>query len=163
MLVLTADSKCSNSDWFSYNEFFFNVVGNNSTVGKQPLSVRSVCFLNDDAANDELVVSAATNASLVFATGGDQSRYYHYWRGSKMASVISKRVASNQLVFAGSSAGLAIQSQFIFSALNGGISSQTALDHPLRPDIARSPFQFPCLNNNLIVDTHFYQVSYERE
>jgi cyanophycinase len=27
----------------------------------------------------------------------------------------------------------------------------------MRPDIDRSPFQFDCLANNLIVDTHFYQ------
>ena len=64
MLVLTADSKCSNSDWFSYNEFFFNVVGNNSTVGKQPLSVRSVCFLNETSHG----IGVSEHTALVVST-----------------------------------------------------------------------------------------------
>jgi cyanophycinase-like exopeptidase len=35
-----------------------------------------------------------------------------------MASIISRRVAKGLAVFAGSSAGLAIQSEFVFTAIN---------------------------------------------
>jgi hypothetical protein len=50
--VLTADSQCTNSDWYSYNDFFFSTVGQ---AHRRPLSVRSICFVNDHAANDPLV------------------------------------------------------------------------------------------------------------
>ena len=47
---------------------------------------------------------------LPHTPGGDQSKYYTYWQGTAVSDALS----SSHVVVGGSSAGLAVQGNFIF-------------------------------------------------
>lgn len=149
VVVLTADSLCTNDDWHLYGPFFIK-------LGAR--SARSLCFADRRGAFDARVVEALTGASLVFVTGGDQSRYYRFWRASPVVDIVNRRTRARELVFGGESAGLAIQGRALFAALDADVvvTSAFALRAPanatavsMRDDLLRLPLA------PLVADTHF--------
>lgn len=106
VLVLTADAAPCDI----YNPFIYNM-----SSARTPNSVTTACFTSRDGSSSKKLKALLDGASGLFVTGGDQSKYYDYWRGTAVAEALSSGV-----VVGGSSAGLAIQGEFLFDAEDGG-------------------------------------------
>ena len=145
IVVLTADDDPCDI----YNSFLLNQTG---TI-HPPNSVTTICFTSRDGAKLDKTTELLQQASVVFITGGDQAKYYQFWQDTP----VSKLLASTPLV-GGSSAGLAVQGHFVFTALKGSVDSQEALEDPTTDDItiAADFLSLPWMQN-IITDTHFYQ------
>ncbi len=110
------------------------------------------------AANSAYVWNVLNDAEGVFITGGDQLAYIEAWKGTQVDTVIQNRLLLNQLVVAGTSAGLHILGQYDYSAPEEErLTSPEALQNANGPKIALST---ELLNNiaplaNVITDSHF--------
>lgn len=125
-LVLTADPASTPCDL--YNEFIWNLTG----VSHRPNSVTTICFNARAGAFDRRTVALLAGASAVFMTGGDQSLYYKFWNDSPVSLLLP-----HVPLLGGESAGLAVQGEFVYDALSGGvvsgITSDVALARPFDP------------------------------
>lgn len=118
-------------------------------------SVESIALLNKNASNEEFVLEKIRNAEAIFFTGGDQSKYLNRIKNTKLHAILKNKINSG-VAIAGTSAGLAIMGDYIFTAVHGGIRSQTALKNPLSKIISiESNFLNIPGTENIITDTHF--------
>ncbi len=92
-------------------------------------SVETIITPNRDAANDPFVISRIKGADALFIAGGDQSDYINYWQGTQVEAAIHE-LARKNVPIGGTSAGLSVMGQYAFTALNGTITSPTALSNP---------------------------------
>ncbi len=145
VLVLRA----SGSD--GYNNYFYTDLG--ITLN----SVETIVFNNANAATDAAIWDKINKAEAIWFAGGDQWNYISYWRDTPIDSLINKAVDERNIVIGGTSAGMAIQGEYYFSAQNGSVTSTTALNNPYGTTV--TPDGLPFLNNsilnNTITDTHF--------
>jgi len=118
-------------------------------------SVETIIIKNLAAASDPFVVNKIRNAEALFIAGGDQNNYVTLWKGTPVEDAIHYLVTRN-VPIGGTSAGLAIMGQFVFSAANGTVDSPTALGNPFGRRIAldRDFLVLPNLSG-LITDSHF--------
>jgi len=120
-------------------------------------SVRTIVVSNRQASYDSYVLDKIKNCEGLFFAGGDQSLYYTYWRDTPVEDAVNTLI-NNRVTVGGTSAGMAIQSQFIYTALYNSITSDQALDNPYSPDLTLGDnFLQYTLLRNVITDTHFYQ------
>ena len=147
VLVLT----CDEAPWDIYNPFLFNM----SDVATSPNSVTTARFTGREGASSAELAGLLHGASLIFITGGDQSKYFTYWRDTAVSEALSSGVAVG-----GSSAGLAIQGEFIFDAAHGGVTSDDALMYPTDSEVSLAQ-SFVAVNEprmrGVLTDTHFIQ------
>lgn len=131
--------------------------------------VQGLCHLNSVATlilpgraslNDGSVTDTITHASAIFIAGGDQARYINFWAGTPVETALRDAVARG-VPIGGTSAGLAILGQYIYSAQNDrpddkDLSSEEALADPYYRQvvIARDLLGIPILRG-VIIDTHF--------
>ena len=148
VLVLTADDP----PWDIYNPFLLNMTG----VSPAPNSITTARFTARSGAADAKLATLLDGAAAIFLTGGDQSKYYTYWQGTAVSDALS----SSHVVVGGSSAGLAVQGNFIFDAMHGGITSADALKYPTDSEVSLAR-DFIAVNEpwmrGIITDTHFLQ------
>jgi cyanophycinase-like exopeptidase len=141
--------RASGSD--GYNDYFYSELGVNIN------SVRTFVFNDRQGSFDEQVLSAISNAEGIWIAGGDQSKYVLFWRNTPLDSLINYKIKHQNMVIGGTSAGMAILGEYYFSAANGTIQSQEALNNPSSEkagiDSARF-IQAPYLSS-VITDTHF--------
>jgi cyanophycinase len=118
-------------------------------------SVNSIVITSVAGANSAYVRDAIAKAEVIFFAGGDQSTYELLWRGTGLQSAVNARIAQGYPV-GGTSAGLAVMSEYVYSALNVSATSSTVLLNPFDPSItfSRLLFTIPRLGN-LITDSHF--------
>ncbi len=118
-------------------------------------SVETISFKSRDASYDPLVVSKIRNAEALFIAGGDQTNYMNFWKDTPVEDAINSLVA-RQVPIGGTSAGLAILGEYVFTAANGTITSPTALANPYDPLVVldRNFLALPRMNS-LITDSHF--------
>lgn len=120
-----------------------------------PDSVETLVIRSRKAANSALVQRVLKGADAVFIAGGDQARYLRAWRGSKVQSLLQAAVKRGCPI-GGTSAGLAILGEHIFSAKNGGIQSSTALANPLHPRLTlASKLLDISVLKGFLTDSHF--------
>ncbi len=133
--------------------FDFNRLAQQSNHKLNSISV--VSFLNRTAAEKKNVLALLEKADAIFFTGGDQSKYIDRIKGSSFHKKLISKVQSG-LPVSGTSAGLAIMGEFIFSAQRGGVSSRYVLQNPLSEAISieHDFFYHPFLSG-IITDTHF--------
>ena len=96
------------------------------------------------------------NAEVVWIAGGDQSNYITEWTGTPVQDALNQHVAAGKPI-GGTSAGLAVLTQFVYSALGSqGITSADALADPYNRynTFARDFVYLPHLQGT-IGDTHF--------
>jgi cyanophycinase len=118
-------------------------------------SVETISFLSKEAGDKPFVLSKIKKAEAIFFTGGDQSRYLLRIKGTKAHQALLKKISSGTSV-AGTSAGLAVMGEYIFSALKGGLSSSYVLKNPHGNEITiDSGFLKIDLLKGLITDTHY--------
>ncbi|MEO8374832.1 MAG: isoaspartyl peptidase/L-asparaginase, partial [Sphingomonas bacterium] len=96
------------------------------------------------------------HADGIFLSGGDQSNYVRYWKGTPVAKALDAHAASGRPI-GGTSAGLAILGGAGYGAMDGGsVDSMTALADPLGPAVTMvSDFLHMPYLAHIVTDTHF--------
>lgn len=98
-------------------------------------SVETIVFKNKNAAFDPVVAQKIRNAEALFIAGGDQSNYTKYWKNTPIEDAINF-VAAKPAPIGGTSAGMAIMSEFINSAdAKYTLTSTMALANPFDPNL----------------------------
>ena len=122
-------------------------------------SVATLIIPDRNAANDPAVADIIRHAEVIFIAGGDQANYIHFWRGTLVQEAINQHIASGEPI-GGTSAGLAVQGEFAYGALNdpddSELHSKEALPNPYHDQvtIVRDFLKIPRLENT-ITDSHF--------
>lgn len=130
----------------AYNPYIFRMGG--------MASVATLVIKSRDGANDPFVIETIRKAEAIFIAGGDQSDYINLWKGTDTQTELQSS-ANRNVPIGGTSAGLSVLGQFIFAALNGSLTSDTALTDPLnkRITLARDFLSLPGLGF-AITDAH---------
>ncbi len=128
-----------------------------------PVSVETLIFRTREAASDPAVVKSILGADALFIQGGDQWDYIRLWRDTPVQQAL-QHMARKGVPMGGSSAGLAVLGEFIFSAKSGTVYSAEALADPYHervtldrvlldsPHLDLSPYAYL---RNVITDSHF--------
>jgi cyanophycinase len=112
------------------------------------------------AASAPFVTETITNAAAIFIAGGDQARYVNFWAGTPVETALRDAVKRG-IPVGGTSAGLAVLGQYIYSAQNDppegpDLTSDAALADPFNPQVVIAPdlLGIPILHG-IITDSHF--------
>lgn len=123
-------------------------------------SVATLIIPSRQAAGDPIVVQTIDSASALFIAGGDQARYINFWAGTPVETALRTAVRRG-IPMGGTSAGLAVLGQYIYSAQNDladgpDLSSQIALANPYAKQVVIAPdlLGIPLLHD-VITDSHF--------
>jgi cyanophycinase-like exopeptidase len=134
-----------------YNSYLYSGLG--VTVN----SVETIVCNNALASSDPYVIQKIQQAEAIWFAGGDQWTYINYWRNSPVDSAINQAIQQKNIVIGGTSAGMAIQGKYYFSAQNGTVTSAAALSNPFNSLVTVDSSAF--INNNFldntITDNHF--------
>lgn len=130
-------------------EEFYNKIG-----GIQ--SAETFVFKDRESSSDPKIIAAIRHADGIFIAGGDQARYVRYWRGTPVAKALDDHVRAGKPL-GGTSAGLAIQGEYLYGAMDGGsITSPRALADPLGDgNTIETGFLNFALLEGVVTDTHF--------
>lgn len=117
-------------------------------------SVETLIIKTRTAASNPFVVDKIRKAEALFIAGGDQYDYVKYWKGTPVEDAIHD-LANRNVPIGGTSAGLAILGEFLFSAQNDTVYSDTALADPYnrRVTLDRDFLTLPNMGN-VIADGH---------
>ena len=141
--------RASGSD--GYNDYFFSELGVNVN------SVETIVFHNALASTENYIHQRINQAEAIWIAGGDQWNYVNYWRGTPIDNLINTAIEERNIVIGGTSAGMAIQGKFYFSAENGTVTTTTALNDPYDENVTIDSTKF--LKNKylkeVITDTHY--------
>lgn len=92
-------------------------------------SVATLVISTIAGANDSFVAQKIREAEAIFIAGGDQADYINLWKNTAVETAIYDAIARNAPI-GGTSAGLAVLSEFDFSAQAGTITSTEAMANP---------------------------------
>lgn len=134
-----------------YNDYFY------SDLGVTVNSVETILCLDPTSGADSYVLQQVQNAEALWFAGGDQWDYVSYWRNTPLEDVFNDLILNKKITIGGTSAGCAIQGQAYFSAENGSVTTNIALNNPYHntmtlgyDDFLQNPFLL-----NTITDTHY--------
>ena len=119
-------------------------------------AVETILITTVTVANSSYVSSHIQNAEALWIAGGDQSTYTALWRGTAVQSGVDFLLNSKLAPVGGTSAGLAVLSQFIYTGALGSVTSSQALANPFHRYVTleRDLFQ-SSLGTNKLYDSHF--------
>jgi cyanophycinase len=119
-------------------------------------SVETIIITSVTGANSAYVSTQIQNAEALWIAGGDQSTYVALWRGTAVQTSVNFLLNSKQAPVGGTSAGLAVLSQFIYTGAIGSVTSSQALANPFHRYVTldRDLFQ-SSLGVNKLYDSHF--------
>ncbi len=143
--------RASGSD--GYNNYFYSQLG--VTVN----SVTSIVIRSTEEANNEAVLEAVNNAEVVFIAGGNQWNYVNYWRDSALLDALNTLINEKEITIGGTSAGMAVLGEVVFTAENQTVYSSEALENPyhwrvkLEKDFLDVPFM-----QNTVTDSHYNRI-----
>jgi cyanophycinase-like exopeptidase len=141
--------RTSGSD--GYNNYMYNELG-------IPLnSVETIVFNNRSASGESYIHKKIKQAEAIWLAGGDQWDYVSFWRNTAVDSLINDAIINRNIVIGGTSAGMAIQGGFYFSARRGTVTSDEALSDPYnsRMTVDSAKFLKNFYLRNVITDTHY--------
>jgi cyanophycinase len=120
-------------------------------------SVETLVLKNRSASFDPFVLQVIRGAEALFIAGGDQSNYVNQWTGTPVEDAIHE-LAARGIPIAGTSAGTAILSEFVYSAQKFSATSADALANPFNRDITleRDFLLLPHMGG-LITDQHLIE------
>jgi cyanophycinase len=120
-------------------------------------SVETIVLKSRRAGTDPFVLGRIRAAEAIFFAGGDQADYVDRIKGTPIEDEVHAAVARGVPV-GGTSAGLAILGEFLFSAARGTVTSADALSDPYGRRVAldRDFLVLPWMAN-LITDSHFVE------
>lgn len=118
-------------------------------------SVESLVIATPEAARDPFVLERIRKAEALFIAGGDQWNYVRVWGASPVRAAIQELIDRGVPV-GGTSAGLAVLGQFVFSAEKDTVTSAQALADPYheRVTVGDELMRIPVLSG-VITDSHF--------
>ena len=118
-------------------------------------SVATIVFAGRDASDDPKLLAIIDHAQTIFFAGGDQSNYVRFWQDTPVQDALNRHIAAGKPI-GGSSAGLAILGEFVFSSMIDTIHSPEALADPYgnKVTLSRNFLRIPLLGG-VITDTHF--------
>lgn len=123
-------------------------------------SVATLVIPSRAAASDPFVAETIGKAEAIFIAGGDQANYINFWQGTPVQAQLNAAIGRG-VPIGGTSAGLAVQGEYIYSAQNDppegpDLTSKLALGNPFGPRIviAHGFLNDPALKD-AITDTHF--------
>ena len=119
-------------------------------------SVETLVLHDQADASDAFVLDKVRGADAIFFAGGDQSKYME-WGGTPLGAELNAAVARG-VPIGGTSAGLAILGETVFSARVDGVTAAEALADPFHPAVTLEPsfLDVPHMEG-IITDTHFSQ------
>jgi cyanophycinase len=119
-------------------------------------SVETLIIKSRTAAADPFVVNKIRNAEALWIAGGDQSDYINFWKGTPVADAINYVANTKHAPVGGTSAGLAVLGQFIYTGALGSVTSSQALSDPFHRYVTldRDFVQIANLGG-VITDSHF--------
>ncbi len=136
----------------AYNDYIFK-------LGKLN-SVATLILPDRAAAEDPAVIEIMKKAEVIFISGGDQAHYIRAWKGTPVEDAINAHIAAGKPI-GGTSAGLAVQGEFVYGALgdkpdDNDLASSDVLPNPYfeRVTLERGFLKIPHLEN-LLTDSHF--------
>ena len=97
------------------------------------------------------------NAEALFIAGGDQSRYVDFWKGTPVEDAINY-VAAKPAPMGGTSAGMAIVGEFLYSAMSDESLTSAEASPTLHSDVTldRDFLSLPKLGG-IITDQHLHE------
>ena len=118
-------------------------------------SVESMVIKTPEAARDPFVLERIRNAEALWIAGGDQWNYIRVWGASPMRAAMQAAIERG-VPMGGTSAGLAVLGQFVFTAEKDSVTSAQALANPFheRVTVGSDFLDIPILRG-IITDTHF--------
>lgn len=123
-------------------------------------SVATLILPDQTSAKDPAVAEIIRKAEVIFISGGDQGHYIRAWKGTPVQDAINAHIAA-RLPIGGTSAGLAVQGEFVYGALgdlpdDNDLASTDVLPNPYFPRVTlvRDFLKIPHLEN-LLTDSHF--------
>ena len=132
--------------------------GYNTDFNDYPMnSITTIESINTiTKANNPDVEEAIRNAEAVFIPGGNQWNYYNTWKGTKLHEALLYLINEKGGSVGGTSAGLAVLGEFLYTAQNNTVFSSEALENPYnhRMTIANDFLNIPILQS-VITDSHF--------
>lgn len=148
ILVLRTDNSSG------YQTYLYNLVSG----PLKPNSVETIVVDTTAKADTDYVEWACLTAEMIWFAGGNQSTYLSAWRGTRLQTAVQDAY-DRGIVVGGTSAGMAIMSEFIFSP--GGASAPTGAQAIANPYRAGNNPVDAFLNSSLmedtITDTHFFE------
>ncbi len=133
-----------------YNDYLYADIGGAD-------SVETMLVTTPALANDPYVVDRVTRAEGVFIAGGDQAVYVDAWKGTALEDALRATYARGAIL-GGTSAGCDVLSSVIFSAKNGSVYSDEALEDPFNTYMTlESDFLELAVTTPLVLDTHFHE------
>jgi len=117
-------------------------------------SVRTILFKSAEASSDPVVLDIIRNAEAIFFAGGDQSDYTTLWPGTEVQRIVQSKLVNTSV--GGTSAGCAIEGNWIYTGEKGSATSDAALQDPYYRYMTFAPafLNIPWLET-AITDTHF--------
>ncbi len=126
--------------------------------------IRKLCHVNSvatlvlpsrAAAEAPFVADTIRHAEAIFITGGDQSNYIRFWEGTPVQEAINERLRAG-VPIGGTSAGLAVLGEYIFTAMNDtALSSETLADPYNKQVTLGSGFLEVPFMQDILTDQHF--------
>jgi len=110
---------------------------------------------NLSLANSQAIYDSLMNYDVFFIKGGNQWDYYNTWKDSKVEDAITDKFNQGGVIM-GTSAGMAILSEYIFTAENGSVYPDEGLEDYNNPNITIEN-DFLSIFPNYIFDTHFVE------
>jgi cyanophycinase len=119
-------------------------------------SVETLIIPSRTAAADPFVIAKIRNAEALWIAGGDQSDYVNFWKGTPVADAINYVANTKHAPVGGTSAGLAVLGQFIYTGATGSITSSQALADPFHRYMTLDRDFVQIANmTGVITDSHF--------
>jgi len=143
--------RASGSD--GYNNYFY------SQLGVEINSVTSIVITSSEQANNEEVVQIVNNAEVIFIAGGDQWNYVNHWRDTQLLATLNSLINEKQITIGGTSAGMAVLGEVVFTAENGTVWSSEALGNPYhwRVKVEKDFLEVPFMQNT-VTDSHYNRI-----
>ncbi len=144
--------RASGSD--GYNNYL------HSRLGVRVNSVTSIVITSSAQANDNEVIRVLQHAEAVFIAGGNQWNYVNDWRGTRLLETLHSLIHDKGITIGGTSAGMAVLGEVVFTAENNSIWSSEALEDPFhwRMKLERDFLQVPFMGQT-VTDTHYDRLS----
>lgn len=138
--------RASGSD--GYNDYLLDDIGGFDSVETLRVDTRA-------HADSAWVAERVLGAELIFIAGGDQSVYDAAWRDTALSAALAA-AWDDGVLLGGTSAGLAILGDFVYTGANGSVISAEALADPYDPWVTLAPalVALPPLAG-VVTDSHF--------
>jgi len=134
-----------------YNTYLY------SDLGIPVNSVETIVCHNPTSGIEPYIIKKIQQAEAIWFAGGNQWTYIDFWRNTPVGAALNQAIQQRNAVIGGTSAGMAIQGKYYFTAQNGSVTSMTALTNPFHPAITVDSNSFikNTLLEHVITDTHF--------